>query len=831
MHCENTSRKKLSLSVDRELLTSFQERIENESQQSNKTAGEFLEKLRSLSDQLAVEVSERIACVEEVVARIQGLSVAVEHERDERELGDSSTHAQLSSCRQEFVAASQDRSGECTSLRRECQKMCADALRQQEGFQLALEAEKEKRILLQEEMKARCGSHPSSALMQLQNQTEAELTSRSRVVTDLAERVKSLADGLGFEARERRAADEEVGRRLQDLVVMFDQERGERDIAVSNVQAHLSSSLQEITIERVSHVDETSSTVQQLEIFKEELNKHISEVQRGLEVEISVRQAADEQINRRCSSIQSGFEEDVKGLWLLRSEIAQEANDMRSALKIEGALREAGDDVGLGLQTKIQQIEQMLQTEIFERVSTNGTAEERSLRTGDSSTLDHLAIEVQQCRVDVRKFREALEAESRTRALGDEALGKSLHTFSDSLSDTLDSALDSVYKNLDLVKAAIEGEALSRKDGDAVRGEACLNLQALLEVEEKQRESATKKLEEELKKQGASFGEQIRKQDRIVGDRIRMQERTVTEKMKQQERLVEEQIRQQERAVEDQFRTQETTSHMSLRNGLGGLEARVNELSTGFRDELQREAKRRETAETAATQLAGLHSKEIGGGLDFTGLRSVVESSLGRERLERQNEDVRLHEYIATQNEGWEQETQKLWEALGSHTHNLRVEGKPGAPPQRSMGPPTRSGALADVMKHQSKISAIEAKSSTTMTSAGFGANTGATQGFGTTYSKGPTGPPTHSTRGLDPYIGPTTGTRTHALSAVPNILSSPSPPEPHSMGLSRSLTKLNPDVVPTYQEPMPVTRQQLATYNNVPIHPSGGLASRAIKG
>merc|ERR1712137_325780 len=160
----------------------------------------------------------------------------------------------------------------------------------------------------------------------------------------------------------------------------------------------------------------------------------------------------------------------------------------------------------------------------------------------------------------------ALEAESRTRALGDEALGKSLHKFSDSLSDTLDSALDSVYKNLDMVKAAIEGEALSRKDGDTVRGEACLNLQALLEVEEKQRESATKKLEDELRKQGAAFGEQIRQQDKMVGDRIRMQERTVNEKIKHQERLVEEQIRQQE-----------TTSHMSLRNGLGGLEARVNE--------------------------------------------------------------------------------------------------------------------------------------------------------------------------------------------------------------------------------------------------------------
>jgi len=111
----------------------------------------------------------------------------------------------------------------------------------------------------------------------------------------------------------------------------------------------------------------------------------------------------------------------------LRSKIKQEADELREALKVEGALREAGDEVGKNLIVKFQQMETALQAEVVGKAVATGTGEERSSRSDHSSGNDNLMVQVQQCLAETRRLHESLEAEGRARVVGDEALRQALH--------------------------------------------------------------------------------------------------------------------------------------------------------------------------------------------------------------------------------------------------------------------------------------------------------------------------------------------------------------------------------------------------------------------
>merc|ERR1712137_403139 len=110
-----------------------------------------------------------------------------------------------------------------------------------------------------------------------------------------------------------------------------------------------------------------------------------------------------------------------------RSKIKQEADELREALKVEGALREAGDEVGKNLIVKFQQMETALQAEVVGKALPTGPGEERSSRSDHSSANDNLMVQVQQCLAETRRLHESLEAEGRARVVGDEALHQALH--------------------------------------------------------------------------------------------------------------------------------------------------------------------------------------------------------------------------------------------------------------------------------------------------------------------------------------------------------------------------------------------------------------------
>jgi len=100
---------------------------------------------------------------------------------------------------------------------------------------------------------------------------------------------------------------------------------------------------------------------------------------------------------------------------------------LHEALKVEGALREASDEIVKNLIEKFQQMETALQAEVDGKATVIGTGEERSLSSDHSSASENLVMLVRQCFAEIRRLQESLEAEGQARVVGDEALHQALH--------------------------------------------------------------------------------------------------------------------------------------------------------------------------------------------------------------------------------------------------------------------------------------------------------------------------------------------------------------------------------------------------------------------
>merc|ERR1712137_741707 len=410
---------KLASSVDR---AAHQARMGRAPHDNTKALADLSERLKSVSGRLTTEMQERTASFEDLAAHIQDLRVMMEDVQNKQELHDATAKAERTRYQHGFMIANQGIE-EGVSLSCEHNKIS----QQLEELRLSIKTESEKRAVLHEELKEACGGQSSSLLSQLKHQLDAELISRSKVVTDLVERVSTLADGLVFEVRERRISDEEVGKRLQDLASAIDKESTEREAVVLRSREQLALSCNELVSERVLHNDEINSLMGNLESWKGHVNQQLSDLRRGIELEIDIRQAADEQIEKLCLTTQGKVNEDVRGLSSLRSKIKQEADELREALKVEGALREAGDEVGKNLIVKFQQMETALQAEVVGKAAAMGMGKEGSSSSDDSSAHDNLVMQVQQCLAETRRLQESLEAEGRARVVGDEALHQALH--------------------------------------------------------------------------------------------------------------------------------------------------------------------------------------------------------------------------------------------------------------------------------------------------------------------------------------------------------------------------------------------------------------------
>eukprot|EP00811_Abedinium_folium_P036918 NODE_9582_length_1413_cov_5.336703.p1 GENE.NODE_9582_length_1413_cov_5.336703~~NODE_9582_length_1413_cov_5.336703.p1 ORF type:complete len:423 (-),score=147.21 NODE_9582_length_1413_cov_5.336703:145-1413(-) len=229
-------------------------------------------------------------------------------------------------------------------------------------------------------------------------------------------RVMSLGERVEKESRDRQAFAEEVRRKLQNLA-----SASQRDLKPNDGGAAM------------AHVQALEATMVQ----------KFENLQQSLEMEVAVRQASGEQLEAKCTNLPAK----------LRNELDQAAGDLRSALKIEAALREAGDEAGKALAAKVK---------LLERTIVDGR-HLMHIASSDTEGDHQLAVQVHQCRMDVRGVRESLAAETRA------------------------------------FQQSIGEEVEMRKAADDRHDELAARLRAGLELEGKERLVSVRKVEDEVK--------------------------------------------------------------------------------------------------------------------------------------------------------------------------------------------------------------------------------------------------------------------------------------------------------------------------------------------
>jgi len=295
---------KLASSVDR---AAHQARMGRAPHDNTKALADLSERLKSVSGRLTTEMQERTASFEDLAAHIQDLRVMMEDVQNKQELHDATAKAERTRYQHGFMIANQGIE-EGVSLSCEHNKIS----QQLEELRLSIKTESEKRAVLHEELKEACGGQSSSLLSQLKHQLDAELISRSKVVTDLVERVNSLAEGLVLEVQERRTSNEEIGKRLQDLSSSIVKESSEREAVALRSREQLALNCKELVSERALHNHEITSLMGNLESWKGHVNQQLSDLRCGIELEIDIRQAADEKIEKLCLTTHGKMNEVVR---------------------------------------------------------------------------------------------------------------------------------------------------------------------------------------------------------------------------------------------------------------------------------------------------------------------------------------------------------------------------------------------------------------------------------------------------------------------------------------------------------------------------------------
>jgi len=195
-----------------------------------------------------------------------------------------------------------------------------------------------------------------------------------------------------------------------------------------------------------------------------------------------------------------------------------------------------------------------------------------------------------------------------------------------SCSSAIVADVQALRSEVEILKRSLEEEKEARRTGDALGGEAVLQLQAILELEGKQRVTSESKLEGQFSKLEGQFQSVLSKLYDEVSD-LRREARDIgTSSDFRTFRL------ELDREIRHRFEELSKSVHMNQRNAHEHSSARLSEIMRRFEDE----------------------------------------------REERQMEVKSIHQELTTLSEqtkiSLEEEASHLWEALHSHNHDIIIE-------------------------------------------------------------------------------------------------------------------------------------------------------------
>merc|ERR1712137_1361044 len=213
-------------------------------------------------------------------------------------------------------------------------------------------------------------------------------------------------------------------------------------------------------------------------------------------------------------------------------------------------------------------------------------------------------------------------------------------------SSVVTSEVQWLKSEVELLKRSLEEEVQARKTGDALNGEACMQLQAVLELEQQQRGQLATNIDEHVN--GA-----ITKLSGEISDQRLALEAEVHVRLQGHEKL------------ESHFQAGSADSFRALRNE---VEHEIKQRTADFerlRNSVQVEVAMRATSAERWTE--------------FANKIDTMAESIRAEKTERQIEERSLQQLISTlaeqTNIAIEEESTGLWDALHSHNHDVILEG------------------------------------------------------------------------------------------------------------------------------------------------------------
>lgn len=107
------------------------------------------------------------------------------------------------------------------------------------------------------------------------------------------------------ETTERRAATDDILRRLQELLVGFDQEKVDREMADTAVRGQLTNLREQLTSEREERLNEGVHVKRTIQRVAGQLTEQATDYKTQMDAESGRRVAGDERIERQCVEIRS----------------------------------------------------------------------------------------------------------------------------------------------------------------------------------------------------------------------------------------------------------------------------------------------------------------------------------------------------------------------------------------------------------------------------------------------------------------------------------------------------------------------------------------------
>lgn len=519
-------------------------------------------------------------------------------------------------------------------------------------------------------------------------------------------KVRDLRQALEVEAKERRASDDDILQRIGELFVRLEQESGNRELADTNMRSQMGTWREELAMERASRGDEevrmrcnfqkteVSLTEKINEILREregtnlQLNqfKHrINELSSNLDVELEKRIGEVKMSLERCERNVSSRDlimpkqEPSKDMF---SECLLHIQELSTRLDGEARERAGGEEI---LMARVRDLAAAIKQEKDERQLWHEHAADRVLGDNDVVAERHARTE------ENATLRRDLEREIAA------VRGKTAE---------IQASLTSVAAAAAAASAAAASvqepkfvEERAPKPDERISVEAIKSVSEQLEIECRERRSDAEVTARRI--QELSTGLRKEKGEREAGDSS-----TRTQVVSCLRELVGE----KEKRVDEQS---------SLRRVFQNLEEHVGQQLSDLRLTIESEVSMQADGKSMRSNgmtfedNAMTFRQEINN--EIRNLRSSVQEELTkhvqtaqpnlngddmrREREERQMEDRLLHQLLGNLTEqingildeartSWEGESQLLWEALHTHTHDVHLNHPDGRPMATgSMGP------------------------------------------------------------------------------------------------------------------------------------------------